>query len=238
MSNLNELATPIVRVQTPSALDALCATLTAQTAIAVDTEADSLFSYFEKVCLLQFSTREADFIVDPLAFAATTDGIAALAPVFANARIEKVFHAAEYDILCLKRDYRFTFAHIFDTMIAARILGWKNYGLGNTLQERFGVALNKKMQRADWGHRPLSAEQIAYAREDTHYLLRLRDVQMEELMSRGRVEEAREEFERLTRVEPAPRRFDPDAYWNITGARDLNPAQLGILRELYRFRDA
>ena len=238
MSDLNELAKPLVHVELPPMLTALCETLATQAAIAVDTEADSLYSYFDKVCLLQFSTRNADFIVDPFAFSATADGIAALAPIFADARVEKVFHAAEYDILCMKRDYHFTIEHIFDTMIAARILGWKNIGLGNTLQERFGVTLNKKMQRADWGHRPLSAEQIAYAREDTHYLLRLRDLQMAELQSQGRVEEAREEFERLTRVEPSPRRFDPDAYWNITGARDLDPARLGILRELYRFRDA
>jgi len=234
----NRFEQPVANIESSPALTALCETLAAQSAIAVDTEADSLYSYFEKVCLLQFSTRDADFIVDPLAFSVTTNGIAALAPIFAAARIEKIFHAAEYDILCMKRDYHFTIEHIFDTMIAARILGWKNYGLGSTLQERFGVTLNKKMQRADWGHRPLSAEQIAYAREDTHYLLRLRDVQWEELQKQGRVEEAREEFERLTRVEPSPRRFDPDAYWNITGARDLDPARLGVLRELYRFRDA
>ena len=238
MSDSNEFAKPLARVESPPALTAMCATLATQVTVAVDTEADSLYSYFDKVCLLQFSTRDADFIVDPFAFSATADGVAALAPIFADARIEKVFHAAEYDILCMKRDYHFTIEHIFDTMIAARILGWKNYGLGSTLQERFGVTLNKKMQRADWGHRPLNAEQIAYAREDTHYLLRLRDLQMEELQKQNRVEEAREEFERLTRVEPSPRQFDPDAYWNITGARDLDPAQLGILRELYRFRDA
>jgi ribonuclease D len=123
-------------------------------------------------------------------------------------------------------------------MIAARILGWKNIGLGNTLQERFGIALNKKFQRADWGHRPLSAEQIAYAREDTHYLLALRDAQLVELEQQGRLEEAREEFERLTRVEPTPRQFDPEAYWNIKGARDLDPPRLGVLRELFRWRDA
>jgi ribonuclease D len=238
MSDSNELAKPLAHVESLPALTAMCATLAPQAAIAVDTEADSLYSYFEKVCLLQFSTRDSDFIVDPFAFSATADGIAALAPIFADARIEKVFHAAEYDILCMKRDYHFTIEHIFDTMVAARILGWKNIGLGSTLQERFGVTLNKKMQRADWGHRPLSAEQIAYAREDTHYLLRLRDLQMEELQKQNRVEEAREEFERLTRVEPSPRRFDPDAYWNITGARDLDPTPLGILRELYLFRDA
>lgn len=226
---------PSAWVATPPALERLLEQLRREALIAVDTEADSLYSYFEKVCLLQISTRDADYVVDPLAL--SKPHIATLAPLFADAQIEKVFHAAEYDILCLKRDYGIAFRNIFDTMIAARILGWKNVGLGDILEKQFGVALNKKMQRADWGRRPLSAEQLAYAREDTHYLLALRDLQMAELHSRGRLEEAHEEFERLARVEPTPRRFDPDAYWNIPGARDLDPVRLGILRELFHFRD-
>lgn len=229
----NNLDKPPLWVATPPALTAMQAALAGVPAVAVDTESDSLFSYFEKVCLLQFSTRTEDYVVDPLALA----DLSALGPLFADPAVVKVFHAAEYDILCLKRDDQFHFANIFDTMIAARVLGWKNIGLGNILQERFGVTLNKKMQRADWGHRPLTAEQIAYAREDTHYLLALRDLQMAELERTGRLEEAREEFERLTHVEPTPRRFDADAYWNMDGARDLDPVQLGILRELFHFRD-
>lgn len=219
-------------VDSPPALVVLCESLATQSLIAVDTEADSLYSYFEKLCLVQFSTRTRDYIVDPLALS-----LEPLAPLFADARIEKVFHAAEYDILCLKREYPFAFANIFDTMMAARILGWKRVGLGNILQERFGVTLNKKMQRADWSRRPLTAEQLAYARQDTHYLLALRDMQMAELERRGHLEEAREEFERLTRVEPTPRRFDPEAYWHIKGARELDPPRLGALRELYRWRE-
>lgn len=233
----NTLLVPPVVVNTASALQALEHRLVAETTIAVDTESDSLYSFFEKVCLLQISTCETDYVVDPLAFTSARQNVVALAPIFSDAKYEKVFHAAEYDILCLKRDYQFTFANIFDTMVVARILGWKNVGLGNILQERFGVTLNKKMQRADWGKRPLTDEQIAYAREDTHYLLRLRDLQMEELEKVNRLQEAREEFERLTRVEPTPRRFDPDAYWSIAGARDLSPVELGILRELYNFRN-
>ncbi len=229
----SELAKPPVWVATPPTLEALHQEIEQLTAIAVDTESDSLYSYFEKVCLLQFSTRTDDYIVDPLALP-----VGPLGPIFENPGVEKVFHAAEYDILCLKRDYRFVFHNLFDTMIAARILGWKNIGLGSILHERFGIELNKKMQRADWGHRPLSEEQLAYAREDTHYLLALRNLQRSELEAMGRMEEAQEEFERLTRVEPAPRRFDPDAYWNIPGARDLDAAGLGVLRELYIFRDA
>jgi len=216
----------------PTPLATVMSALASEPSIAVDTESDSLFSYFEKTCLLQFSTRERDFILDPLNVDA-----APLSALFADAQIEKVFHAAEYDIFCLKRDYQFEFVNLFDTMIAARILGWKNVGLGTILQERFGVLLNKKMQRADWGHRPLTREHLDYAREDTHFLLALRDLQIAELDKMGRLVEAREEFERLTHVEPTPRRFDPDAYWNMTGARDLDGIGLGILRELYQWRD-
>ncbi len=223
----------IVWIDSIAAVENLQALLRRQPALAVDTESDSLYSYFEKVCLLQLSTRENDYIIDPLAA-----DVAALGAIFGDARIEKTFHAAEYDLLCLKRDYGFGFDNIFDTMLAARILGWENVGLGSILQERFGVTLNKKMQRADWGQRPLSREQVEYAREDTHYLLALRDRQFAELEQRGRLQEAREEFARLARVEPAPRRFDPDAYWNLKGTRDLDPARLGALRELYRWRDA
>lgn len=229
----NKIEKPPLWVAAPPALAAMLADLASGPALAVDTESDSLYSYFEKVCLLQFSTRAEDYVVDPLALA----DLASLGPLFADPGTVKVFHAAEYDILCLKRDYQFRFSNIFDTMVAARVLGWTNVGLGNILQERFGVTVNKKMQRADWGHRPLTAEQIAYAREDTHYLLALRDLQLAELERAGRLEEACEEFERLTRIEPTPRRFDPEAYWNMDGARDLDPVQLGILRELFQLRD-
>lgn len=233
----NVIADPTL-VADRAAVEKLARALATQPLIAVDTEADSLFSYFEKVCLVQISTRAVDYLIDPLALEDKASSMSLLAPVFANAGIEKVFHAAEYDIFCLKRDFQFQFANLFDTMIAARILGWKNVGLGNILQEKFGVVLNKKMQRANWGARPLTDEQMTYARTDTHYLLALRDLQIEELEKAGRVEEAREEFARLAMVEPVPRLFDSDAYWNMSGARKLEPVELGILREVYRFRDA
>jgi ribonuclease D len=220
-------------IVTAASLAALTDCLLRESVIAVDTEADSLYSYFDKVCLLQFSTREADYLVDPLAL----KDLSVLAPLFSSNDVEKVFHACEYDILCLKRDHHFIFNNIFDTMIAARILGWKNVGLGNILQERFDVELNKKLQRADWGHRPLKQEELTYAREDTHYLLALRDSQLAELRRLERLEEAREEFWRLTQVEPTPRRFDPDGYWHVKGARELDPPALGMLRELYRLRE-
>ena len=122
-------------------------------------------------------------------------------------------------------------------MVAARILGWKQVGLGSILEKRFGVKLDKRYQRADWGRRPLSPEEIAYARDDTHYLIALRDLQVGELEQAGRLREAEEEFERLSRVSWSEREFDPNRYYTIEGARGLDPTALGVLRELYRFRE-
>lgn len=200
--------------------------------IAVDTESDSLYVYFEKVCLLQFSVSGVDYLVDPLAVDVTT-----LGDLFADERYAKVFHAAEYDILCLKRDYGFAFANLFDTMIAARVLGWKRYGLGPILADRFNVRLNKRMQRYNWGIRPLPNEALNYARLDTHFLLSLREMQLTELQAKKRLVEARRAFQRQTQVEPTPKVFSPDDFWRIRGARDLLPIEQAILRQLYMFRD-
>jgi ribonuclease D len=201
--------------------------------IAIDTEADSLYSYYEKVCLMQFSIPDQDYILDTLSFR----DIEPLGEIFADMQIEKVFHACEYDILSLKRDFNFTFENIYDTMVAARILGWKHVGLGNILEERFGVKLDKRFQRADWGKRPLAPELIEYARDDTHYLLQLHDLQLNELTRANRVDEAHAEFERLTRVMWNEREFDPARYRSLDGARDLDPVSLGALRELYALRE-
>jgi len=203
--------------------------------IAVDTESNSLHAYRERVCLIQFSTPAADFIVDPI----KVKDLQPLAAVFANPAQQKVFHAAEYDIICLRRDYHFDFRNLFDTMSAARSLGWPQVGLAAILETRFGVTMNKKYQRADWGRRPLTPEQLDYARLDTHYLLALRDVQLQALTGAGHWPEAEEEFERIASL-----RSDPDvpgapsaAFWRVKGARDLAPAQAAILQELFGYRD-
>ncbi len=225
-------AAPLV-VTTPAAFQEMLTRLAAEPIVAVDSESDSLYSYFEKVCLIQFSTPHADYILDTLA----VRELEPLGALFADPKIEKVFHAAEYDIMVMKRDFEFRFENIFDTMVAARILGWKQVGLGSILEARFGIKLDKRFQRADWGKRPLTAEEIEYARDDTHYLIALRDKQKADLENAGRLEEAREEFVRLTHVVWSEREFDPNRYWNIDGARHLDPVGLGILRELYQFRE-
>lgn len=224
---------PLQLVQTSAELADMLDRLLAQPRVAVDTEANSLFSYYHRVCLIQFSIPGLDYLVDPLALA----DLRPLDVLFSNPHVEKVFHAAENDILMLQRDYGFQFAHLFDTMIAARILGWPHVGLAALLQEHFGVQLDKRMQLTNWGKRPLSPEQLAYARLDTHYLLPLRDQIYKELVARDRWEEAQDAFVALSKIEFVDKPFDPDGFWRIERAHRLTGRQLAVLRELYLWRE-
>jgi ribonuclease D len=203
--------------------------------VAVDTESNSLHAYRERVCLIQFSTPTADYIVDPI----NLPGLDPLAPFFANPDQQKVFHAAEYDLICLRRDYHFAFTNIFDTMSAARALGWPQVGLAAILDTHFGVKMNKKYQRADWKRRPLTPEQLDYARLDTHYLVALRERQLLALTEAGYWQEAHEEFERLASLRADSDSSGPDAtaFWDVKGARYLTPAQAPLLQALFAYRE-
>ncbi len=229
------LPAPIL-VADSAALSALVAVLEREPAVGVDTESNSLFAYRERVCLIQFSTPAQDYIVDPLALEAG-QVVSALGPLLARPEQQKIFHAAEYDVLCLKRDYGFSFANLFDTMLAARTLGWPQLGLGSILETHFGVKMNKRFQRADWGRRPLTPELLDYARLDTRYLVRLRDLLRDQLESTGRLDEAQEEFGRLERLAAAANGANPNALWRVNGVRDLTPVQLAVLRELHDYRE-
>jgi ribonuclease D len=220
-------------VTTQHQLAALLEAISDQPTVAVDTESNSLHAYQEQVCLIQFSIPHADYLVDPLAGL----DVSPLGPLFADSATEKVFHAAEYDVICLKRDFGFRFANLFDTMWAARILGWPRIGLGALLQEIFDVRTKKRYQRYNWGRRPLAREALTYASLDTHYLLPLRHLQAGALVERGRQEEAREVFDQVARSEPTPRTFDPQDFWRVKGAFDLSTKEQSILRELYIWRD-
>lgn len=202
--------------------------------LAVDTESNSLYAYYERVCLVQLSTREQDFIIDPLA----VNDMSAFGELLADPQIEIIFHAAEYDVISLKRDFEFEFANIFDTMLAARICGWKKIGLGNILESQFGVRAQKKFQRANWTRRPLPPEQLHYAQMDTHFLPELRDRLRAELEEHGRLVEARETFAELPKLPPAEYHFDTEGYWRIQAVRNLSRQQIAIARELYLTRDS
>ncbi len=226
---------PPILVADEDSLDDFVRVLGGYPVVAVDTESNSLHAYRERVCLVQFSTPDADYIVDPI----RVPRLEPLAPFFANAKQQKVFHAAEYDVICLRRDYRFEFANLFDTMSTARTLGWPQVGLGAILHTHFDVELDKKFQRADWKRRPLTPEQLNYARLDTHYLAALRDRQLQALEEAGRSEEAHEDFVRLARVGVETEHAGPDreAFWRATGAHGLAPAQAAVLRALFAYRE-
>jgi ribonuclease D len=200
----------------------------------VDTESNSLHAYRERVCLIQFSIPAADFIVDPIRL----PDLSPLARFFASPGHQKVFHAAEGDLVGLKRDYGFAFTNIFDTMSAARTLGWPQVGLAAILDTHFGVKMNKKYQRADWKRRPLTPEQLDYARLDTHYLPALRDRQLQALTHAGHWPEAQEEFERIAGLGSVVDNTGPDpmAFWRVKGARDLTPARAAILQAVFAYR--
>ena len=230
MSTLPMPERPPVWVNSPEALTALAAELHRYPRIGVDTEANSLHAYREQVCLLQFSTPEADYLVDPLAL----DDLSPLAPVFASPEVEKIFHAAEYDILGLHRDFGFTFTNLFDTMVSARILGYEKVGLGALLEKFFGIKLEKRFQKADWGQRPLSPQMLDYARLDTHFLLPLRDLLYEQLEAKGLLPLAQEDFARLTH--PIAVNGRPPLWQR--GGHHLSPQQTAVLEALWRYREA
>jgi len=225
--------TPAAWINRPAQLLKLASELRGCTRIAVDTESNGLYAYQEQVCLLQFSTPAADTLVDPLAL----NDLSALESIFADPQIEKVFHAAEYDILCLKRDFGFRFSNLFDTMIAARILGRPQWGLGNLLEGEFGVKLDKRLQRANWGRRPIPADMLDYAAHDTHYLLQLRERLSAELDEKGLRPIAEEDFRRLCNIPAAPLEAAQPNCWSVAGGQELTGRQAAILQSLIEYRD-
>jgi ribonuclease D len=211
----------------------MLAHLQGELALAVDTESNSLYVYREQVCLIQISVPGADYLIDPLAL----DDLSTLGPLLSDPSVLKVFHGAEYDLSVLNRDLQFTVANMFDTMWASRILGWPEHGLAALLRVHFGVILNKKYQRANWGLRPLPPAQLDYARLDTHFLLPLYEIQAQELETHQRWPQARHHFAQLTKTRWEPKEFDPLGFWRIPGVRELDDVGRGILRELYLYRD-
>ncbi len=203
-----------------------------ETVIAVDLEADSMHSYQEKVCLLQFTTPQRTVLIDPL----EAGDLSALRPVFADAGVRKLFHAADYDIRCLFRDFTLEVRGLFDTMIASQFLGEDKVGLADVLGKYFGIVLDKQYQRADWSQRPLSAEMIRYAAEDTRHLHRLAAIFEEKLAAKGRLSWVAEEFALLEQA-----RFSDNGgpfFLRTKGAGTLDRRQLAVLEELLQWRDA
>jgi ribonuclease D len=201
--------------------------------IAVDTEGASFHRFIDRIYLLQITTRERSAIIDPLPIGMPK----ALGDILQDPQVEVVFHDADYDLRLLHQDYGWHVNHIFDTRIAAQLLGIKAFGLAALLEQFFGVKLDKKHQRADWSLRPLPQGMLDYAAQDTKHLLDLRDELKSRLEKLGRWKWAKEEFDRLEGT-----KWEDDdsslAFLRIKGARDLSRRELAVLRELVPWRDS
>lgn len=223
-------------IRTDDELEQLVDTLAGCRAIAIDTEADSLHHYVEKVCLIQLASFDGGaWLIDPLAL----DDLAALAPVMADGSVVKVVHGGDNDITSMRRDFDFEFRTVFDTAIAARFLGDRELGLQALVRNELGIELDKGSQRDDWSKRPLTARQEAYALADVEHLMALATRLTGRLHAAGRIEWAREEFQALAAL-PAPgplKRRDPDGFRKIKGASKLNRRQQAVLRELHVWRE-
>jgi ribonuclease D len=231
-------------VYNQKALGQMLAHVGHQSVVAVDTESNSFYAYYPRVCLIQISTtadahnpdpaQVVDYLVDPLRL----ESVEPLGKLLGDPNVEVVMHAAENDILMLRREFGFRFDRIFDTQLAARILGWQQVGLAAILEEHFGAVSDKRMQRTDWTTRPLSPQQIAYAQMDTHYLLSLRALLIDKLTEAGRMEEARDAFDSLVaQTDPADYAPQPRTFWQMKVTRSVALQDTGVLQAVWEWRE-
>jgi ribonuclease D len=225
-------AASFVYLDTVPAVEQFSAEIANSKELALDTEGASFHRFVDRIYLLQLSTRDRHAVIDPLPIGQP----AAIGRMVEDPEVEVVFHDADYDLRLLEQDYGWKINHLFDTRIAAQLLGYSAFGLAALLERFFGVKLDKKHQRADWSMRPLTTDMLDYAAHDTRYLLELKDRMSAELERTGRMAWAREEFGLLegTRWEEA----EPGTgFFKLKGARDLSRRELAVLRELVPWRN-
>lgn len=215
-------------------LDKAMEQVAAERVVAIDTEADSLHSYFDKVCLIQISIPGADFIVDPLG----KIHIEKFGKILADPSVTKILHGGDYDLRILNRDFGFVASNVIDTMICAQLLGYEAFGLAALLEKHFGVKLNKAHQRADWAMRPLPPDMLDYAAMDTRYLIALADQLRAELDALGRWDWALEEFSRLEQVRYRETPEEDEAWRRMKNLGGIDRRGLAVLRNLHAWRDA
>jgi ribonuclease D len=218
-------------INTDAKLAAFLPTIKSAVWLALDTEADSLHAYPEKVCLIQISTADGDKLIDPLAKINLNPLLDAL-----NAH-ELIMHGADYDLRLLRKHHEFVPSAIFDTMLASRLLGERQFGLGSLVEKFLGLKLDKGPQKADWARRPLTERMEKYARNDTHYLKPLADKLKSSLEAEGRLSWHRESCARLIAESSQPPVVDKNSVWRIKGSHALSRHTLAILRELWHWRE-
>lgn len=201
----------------------------------MDTESNGFHRYPERLCLIQLGTPDACYLIDPLVIS----GMAPLGKLLQDPHVEKIIHSADYDLRTLDREWGFHLRNLYDTSVAARFAGLSKLGLGSVLEELLKVALNKekRLQRADWSERPLSAEALAYAADDVGFLIPLRDqlaARVEALGRTGWVDEELRRLEQIRYEHPEPLET---AFMSIKGSRLLTPRALAILKALVEMRE-
>ena len=236
MREIYSLNTPksenYVYVRERAAMEALIERIGAAERVAVDTEADSLHNYFEKVCLIQLSLGEEHYLVDPFAGLDLSGFLEALAvkPL--------ILHGGDYDLRMMRASLGFRARReVFDTMIAAQLLGIEQIGLAALIERFLGVTIEKAGQKSDWSRRPLSAKQLSYAVNDTRFLEPLAGCLARELSERGRLEWHVQSCRAMVESTGRDKSRDPEDAWRISGAGWLTRRQLAYLRELWHWRD-
>jgi ribonuclease D len=227
MTNLDLLV-----INKNEALDDWCGTLEKFDPIAVDTEGDSLHCYFEKLCLIQIGLPGKNVLIDPL----EPIDFSRFNAVLAGKRI--ILHGCDYDLRMLRRGTKFAPGAVFDTYLAARLVGLKEVGLASLVKEFFGIELPKSSQKANWARRPLTQTMIEYAVNDTLYLIDLAERLSQELRARGRWEWFQESCQKAVLAAAEDREKDPERIWKIPGSTALRGSALAVLRDLWHWRDA
>ncbi|MBU0992791.1 MAG: HRDC domain-containing protein [Proteobacteria bacterium] len=199
--------------------------------LAVDLEADSMYHFKEKVCLVQIANQNTTIVIDTLKI----KNLNCLKPLFANPELEKVFHGSDYDVRSLYRDFKIDIHNLFDTELASRFLGVRETGLGAVLLNRFSVSLDKKFQKKDWSQRPLPKGMIEYGAKDVTYLLPLADILKEELIEKDRLAWVLEECEYQSRVR-ASSTDNEQLFLKVRGAGRLDRKSLAVLEQLLHYR--
>ncbi|MFM7201919.1 MAG: ribonuclease D [Myxococcota bacterium] len=228
-----EFTTPVKLVSHALALTEAVAHLESLSQVAIDLESDSLYHYYDKVCLIQISGGGVDYIVDPLAL----KDLSPLAEILADRRIEKIFHAADNDVALLHRCLGLETFQLFDTLVAAQLCGHRQFGLSFLLGHYFGLLLDKRLQRYDWSSRPLLPEHLAYARSDTHFLAELRSRLLEQVVALGREDILQEELLLLEQKRNSGRQFVAEDALKLQGAMALDMTGQRVLLELYQVRE-
>ncbi len=229
MNDNNELNYQII--DTSSKLENAVRDFEREKTVAVDLEADSMYHFKEKVCLIQIASKCGSIVIDPLHI----EDLSPLKPLFLSNDIKKIFHGSDYDVRSLYRDFDIEINNLFDTEIACRFLGIRETGLEAVLNKLFNVCLNKKYQKKDWSKRPLPGEMMEYAAKDVIHLAPLGKILEEELEKKGRLLWVSEECEILSNKRPVAANGKP-LYLKFKGAGRLIPRNLAVLEALLRFR--